>query len=100
MKIDYNFIIPLFRSFKIPEPVREYMFHPSRKWRFDFAWPSKKIAMEIEGGAWISGRHNRGSGFTNDMIKYNAACELGWRVLRYPPGKIDFEQVERAINAL
>lgn len=41
------------------------------------------IAVEIEGGIWTLGRHSRGKGMENDMIKYNAAAELGWRVLRY-----------------
>src|SRR5262245_38966906 len=67
----------------VPEP--EYRFDPERKWRFDWAWPLNLIAMEIEGGAWIQGRHNRGSGFLRDMEKYNRAACLGWRVLRCTP---------------
>ena len=59
-------------------PHREYVFHPTRKWRFDFAFPPF-IAVEIEG----FGRHQRMGGFSKDMEKYNAAAKLGWRVLRY-----------------
>ena len=62
---------------------REFLFHPKRKWRFDFAWPSFKVAVEIEGGVWTNGRHTRGSGFIEDCEKYNAAVLLGWRVLRF-----------------
>lgn len=69
-------------SFAI-RPEREYRFHPSRKWRFDFAWPQSMVAVELEGGVWTMGRHLRGSGFINDCDKYNAAAELGWIVLRY-----------------
>lgn len=67
--------------------VAEYQFHPKRKWRFDFAIPEKKIAIEIDGGVWIEGggRHNRASGFLGDLKKFNAAAELGWRVLKYTP---------------
>jgi len=61
----------------------EYKFHPKRRWRFDFAFPLIKIAVEIEGGVWSGGRHTRGAGFIKDMEKYNAAVLLGWRVLRY-----------------
>jgi very-short-patch-repair endonuclease len=61
----------------------EYLFHESRRWRFDFAWPEKKIAVEVEGGVFIRGRHTRGSGFEKDAEKYNAAALRGWRVLRY-----------------
>lgn len=68
---------------KLPKPEREYKFHPKRKWRFDLAWPVAFIAVEIEGGVWVQGRHNRGKGFLNDIEKYNTATILGWKVLRF-----------------
>lgn len=61
---------------------REHQFHPKRKWRFDFAIPERMIAIEIEGGIWSNGRHNRGAGYSADCEKYNSATVLGWRVLR------------------
>jgi very-short-patch-repair endonuclease len=67
---------------------REYRFHPTRKWRFDFAIPSRKIAIECEGGVWTGGRHTRGSGAIGDMEKYNAAAKLGWFVFRFDGGAI------------
>lgn len=73
-------------------PLREFRFHPERKWRFDFAFPNKKIAVEIEGGIWSAGRHNRGSGFMADAEKYNAAVILGWRVLRYTTEMVESGQ--------
>ena len=63
------------------KPEREYRFHPTRMWRFDFAWPAFLIAVEIEGGN--GGRHQRMGGFASDCEKYNAAAKLGWRVMRY-----------------
>lgn len=63
--------------------VPEFKFHPTRKWRFDFADVDNKIAVELEGGIWINGRHNRGKGYESDIEKYNEALILGWRVLRY-----------------
>ena len=65
-------------------PVYEYRFHPVRKWRFDFSFPDKKLAVEFEGGIWgaSAGRHNRGSGFLKDCEKYNEAAILGWRIIR------------------
>lgn len=65
-------------------PKREYQFHPQRRWRFDFAWPSLKVAAEVEGGIYVRGRHVTPKGFIADCEKYNAAAERGWRVLRYP----------------
>ncbi|MAF80093.1 hypothetical protein CL629_03385 [bacterium] len=66
----------------MPQPTREYRFHPTRKWRFDFAWVEEKIAVEVEGGIWNSGRHSRGYGMEADMEKYNEATSLGWKVFR------------------
>jgi len=63
--------------------VREFSFHPTRRWKFDFAHPGLKIAVEIEGGIWSNGRHVRGKGYQEDAIKYNEAVKLGWRLLRY-----------------
>jgi len=41
--------------------------------------------LEIEGGIWTGGRHNRSAGFLRDMEKYNTAASMGWRVLRVEP---------------
>ena len=64
-------------------PVRELVFAPGRKYRFDFAWPAWRLAVEIEGGTRNGGRHTTGSGFEADCGKYNLATEMGWRVLRF-----------------
>lgn len=61
---------------------REHKFHEKRKWRFDFAWPDIKFAVEVEGGIHIQGRHTRGAGYEKDIEKYAEAFALGWRVLR------------------
>lgn len=76
---------------RLPIPVREYRFFPYRLWRFDFAWPHPKVklAVEVEGGIYTRGRHNRPEGFEDDAEKYNFATLIGWRVLRYSPGMID-----------
>lgn len=70
------------KALKLPEPKREHRFHPTRRWRFDFAFVEHKLAVEVEGGGWMNGRHNRPSGFRGDMDKYHAAMELGWTVYR------------------
>lgn len=94
-------------------PEREFRFHPERRWRFDFAWPDVKVAVEIDGGGYgfrcrtcrgtgkasgkfgpatcrtcggtgrMVGGHNTATGSTNDAEKGNAAVVLGWRVLRF-----------------
>ena len=70
------------RGVKLPQPEREFRFHPVRKWRFDFAWPSALLAVEVEGGLFIRGRHSRGLGMIADLEKYATAMLMGWRVLR------------------
>lgn len=70
------------------ECVKEYRFHPVRRWRFDYALPTFKIALEVEGGVWTGGRHTSPTGFLGDMEKYNTATLLGWRVLRATPKEL------------
>jgi hypothetical protein len=55
-----------------------------RDWKFDFALPEIMLAIECEGGAWAKRktRHTTGTGFHDDLIKYDAAMRLGWTVYR------------------
>lgn len=69
----------------IPAPVAEFRFAPDRRWRFDLAWPAFKLAMEIDGGTFVSGRHGRGAGLLKEHEKMNRAACDGWRVLRCVP---------------
>lgn len=65
------------------EVVKEHVFHFTRKWRFDYAIPEFKVAIEIDGAVWNCGRHNRAQGYINDMEKLNTAASMGWVVLRF-----------------
>lgn len=76
-----------------PEPTPEYRFAPPRRWRFDYAWPDARVAVELEGGVHSGGRHVRGAGFERDAEKYNAAAASGWRVLRYTGGMLKRDPV-------
>jgi very-short-patch-repair endonuclease len=91
------------KDLKIPFE-REFVFHPTRGWRFDVAFPKKFLAVEVEGGARSGGRHTRGQGFIDDIEKYNAALELGWRVLRYPTEQVVtlecLPQIRRVLECL
>jgi very-short-patch-repair endonuclease len=70
----------------MPEP--EFRFHPTRMWRVDFAWPSLRVAVEIEGAIWTGGRHTRGAGVLGDMDKYNSLSVMGWKLLRFDGGAV------------
>ena len=78
--------------------VKEHLFHPVRKWRFDYAIIDLKIAVEVEGGVHSGGRHTRGVGFENDMEKYNSATSLGWRLIRVVPSKLMTENTLELIR--
>lgn len=54
---------------------------PVRKFRFDYAWPERLVALECDGGQHApgGGRHNT----DEDRFKLNLAAAWGWRVLRF-----------------
>lgn len=76
-----------------PDPATELMFHPKRKWRLDYAWPTRMIALEVHGGIHSGGRHTRGRGFVEDRAKINEATLLGWTVLEVTPEHIKSGQL-------
>lgn len=92
----------LCRDAGLPEPESEVRFHPRRRWRFDYAWPSHRVALEVEGGAFVAGRHTRGAGFRRDVEKYSEAAAMGWLVVRCLPEDLctarTVEWVRRALR--
>lgn len=75
----------------------EFVFHPTRKFRFDLAFPESHIALEINGAVFqrkgakrchfcgniAGGGHTYGKGAEKDMLKRNLANIAGWTVLEY-----------------
>ncbi len=82
--------------------VPEYKFLPNRKFRFDFVNIESMLAIEINGGVWSNGRHNRGTGFVSDMEKINLAQLYGYRVLQFTPQQLNsastFDIIKTMIN--
>ena len=86
---DYEPVIrALCATHGIPSPKAEHRFATPRRWSLDFAWIKARVALEVEGGIWIQGRHSRGAGMLKDMEKYNRAAALGWRVCRCTPSTL------------
>ena len=55
-----------------------------RMYRADFLCPTFKVIVEINGGQFVAGRHNRGGeGYENDIAKINLAQINGYRVLQF-----------------
>jgi very-short-patch-repair endonuclease len=83
----------------LPTPERQHRFAKDlgRQFRFDFAWPDRKLAVEVDGATFMLrrsskqrgrlvpvGRHNR----REDLQRANIAARLGWMVLRYTPDMV------------
>jgi very-short-patch-repair endonuclease len=90
----------LWKLAKGPSLEREYRFHPKRRWRADFAHLESRCLIEVEGGIWVNGRHNRAAGFNADLEKYLEASLAGWRVFRLGPDQITMENVERLVRVI
>lgn len=63
----------------------EYKFHGDRKFRFDFCFPSVKVAIEYNGIISDKSRHTTITGYSMDQEKINLAQKEGWVVLSYTP---------------
>lgn len=81
-------IINFFAKHELPPCVAEYRFHETRRWRFDFCFVDYRLAIERNGGVWLNGRHNRGTGYLKDLEKLNAAVCAGFYVMQFTPQQI------------
>jgi hypothetical protein len=84
---------------------REYVFHPTRKWRLDVAFPAEQLGVEVEGFAagGKAGRHQRVGGFNADCEKYAELAILGWRLIRCTTRQVKsgeaLQWIERALKS-
>ena len=100
MKYDSNIVLKWFAQHGLA-PVAEHRFDDKRKWRFDFAFPESKIALEVQGGLFSGGRHSRGPALLKEHEKLNAAACAGWRVLYVIPQNLCMtETIEMLKNAI
>lgn len=92
-------VLDFWASEGVPRPVVEFLFHPTRNWRFDFAWPriqfegrfgreSGGVYLEVQGGIFVQGRHTRGAALLKEWEKLNEATILGWRPLFCQPKEL------------
>jgi len=88
----------MLKARKIPTPTPEFRFHPVRKFRWDWAWPEVRLALEVEGGVWSGGAHGRGTGIVRDMEKSTLAAEEGWRIIRVTPSNLATEATMDSIH--
>ena len=82
------YFFPLLKAEGIPLPEPEFRFAPPKRYRMDFAWPEHKLALEIQGGIWIRGRHTRGAALLKEWTKLNLAASMGWRFIYCQPADL------------
>ena len=86
----------------LPKPVAEFVFAYPRKWRWDWAWPLDGVALEVNGGVWVRGKHSRGAGQLNDFAKWSEGAARGWKVLHTTPADLEStvlcDQIRRALG--
>lgn len=59
-------------------------------WRWDFAWPTFGVIVEIDGGVWMpgGGAHSHPVDITRNMAKRNDAALAGFFVLSFTPQQV------------
>lgn len=73
------------------EVVFSKIMDTTRKFRADYLIEDTKTIIEVNGGSWINGRHNRGGkGYENDLTKLNLAQMNGYKVIQFT-----YEMLER-----
>ena len=66
------------------EVVFNKIMPTKRRFRADYLLRAKRIIIEINGGQYINGRHNRGGkGYENDLTKLNLAQKNGFIVYQF-----------------
>jgi len=96
-KVQRELFVAWCRLMRLPDPVAEHRFHPTRNWRVDWAWPDARLALEVEGGLFglgkpcpVCGRrkvagHTSIQRLKDDLEKYNELALAGWRLVRVQP---------------
>lgn len=86
----------------LPEPEREVLLVPGRRFRADFLWRERRLWLDVQGGQWVAGHHSRGSSVEGDAEKISLATIAGWRPLIATTSMVKsgkaLELVERALT--
>lgn len=86
----------------LPEPVRQYRIPESkRRFVYDFAWPDKRLLVEVQGGVWVANTgHTSGRGITRDCAKVNEAVLQGWRVLLFTADMVTSGEADEMLEGV
>lgn len=75
----------------------EHVFHGERKWRFDVAFPSQRLAIEFDGMGF---GHQSTKGIRLNHEKQNEAVAMGWRVMRIDSHSMSMKRMPDFIDAV
>ena len=76
------------RAAGLPIPEPEVTLTSVRRFRWDWAWPTHRLVLEVNGGVYRRGGHSTGTGIVRDQTKLNCATLLGWRTLQVTPATL------------
>ena len=93
------FFAGILTSAGVPQPIKEYRFYPARRWRLDYAWPTHRVALEVDGGLFSGGAHVNGARIKKTWERDNLLAGLGWRILRCEPRDLCRTDTINAIRA-
>lgn len=79
------------------QPESELRLIPGRKFQCDLVWQSARLVVEVNGGAFIGGRHSRGMGQIKDWEKLNLLTLAGWRILQVSPKGVTDGTLQRLL---
>lgn len=57
---------------------REYRAIPERRFKWDFAYVSHRLLIEVQGAVWVKGGHSTGTGINRDCEKLALATINHW----------------------
>ena len=77
-QLEVYFLEQWLTKYPTHRPAREYHFHPTRRFRFDFAWPKERVAVEVQG---MGPGHCGLLGMTKDYARHMEAMLLNWQVV-------------------
>ena len=66
----------------------QFAYVPGRKFRADFALPSLRLLVEVQGGIFSRAAHGSVTGILADLERGNEAAIAGWYVLRVTPDEV------------
>lgn len=87
--------LALLNAAGLPAPELEYVFHPIRRFKADYAWPVEKLIIERQGGVWAKDgtrakkAHTEPLAILRDYEKANLAQLAGYTYLQFTPDQLD-----------